>query len=102
MIYQLHVGTFFTPNLPGKAGTFLDVARKIPHLADLGVTAIQLLPIQEFQTAVQPRLQRHRLFLAGNGLCRGGRRPRALRRAGQRAARRQGPTPLRVEDCAAR
>ena len=50
VIYQLHVGTFFTPNLPGKAGTFLDVARKIPHFTDLGVTAIQLMPIQEFQT----------------------------------------------------
>ncbi|MEZ6060936.1 MAG: alpha-amylase family glycosyl hydrolase [Planctomycetaceae bacterium] len=50
VIYQLHVGTFFTPNLPNKAGTFLDVARKIPHLADLGVTALQLMPIQEFQT----------------------------------------------------
>src|SRR5438034_7979755 len=51
LIYQLHVGAFFTPNLPRKGGTFLDVARKIPHLADLGVTALQLLPIQEFQTA---------------------------------------------------
>jgi 1,4-alpha-glucan branching enzyme len=50
VIYQLHVGVFFTPNLPGKAGTFLDVARKIPHLSSLGVTAIQLLPIQEFGT----------------------------------------------------
>jgi 1,4-alpha-glucan branching enzyme len=50
IIYQLHVGTFFTPNLPAKAGTFLDVTRKIPHLAELGVTGIQLLPIQEFQT----------------------------------------------------
>lgn len=50
VIYQLHVGTFFTPNLPNKAGTFLDVARKIPHLAELGITAVQLLPIQEFQT----------------------------------------------------
>jgi 1,4-alpha-glucan branching enzyme len=49
VIYQLHVGTFFTPNLP-KEGTFLDVASKIPHLASLGVTAIQPLPIQEFQT----------------------------------------------------
>ena len=48
MIYQLHVGVFSTPNLPHKAGTFLDVARKIPHLAGLGVTAIQLMPIQEF------------------------------------------------------
>jgi 1,4-alpha-glucan branching enzyme len=50
VIYQLHVGTFFTPNLPTKGGTFLDVARKIPHLAELGITAIQLMPIQEFQT----------------------------------------------------
>lgn len=51
VIYQLHVGTFYTPNLPKKAGTFLDVARKIPHLSQLGVTVLQLLPIQEFQTA---------------------------------------------------
>lgn len=50
VIYQLHVGTFFTPNLPMKGGTFLDVARKIPYLLDLGITAIQLMPIQEFQT----------------------------------------------------
>ena len=50
LIYQLHVGAFFTPNLPGKGGTFLDVARKIPYLTDLGVTAVQLMPIQEFQT----------------------------------------------------
>ncbi|MDP9132937.1 MAG: alpha-amylase family glycosyl hydrolase [Nitrospirota bacterium] len=51
VIYQLHVGTFFTPKLPHKGGTFLDVARKLPHLADLGVTALQLMPIQEFQTS---------------------------------------------------
>lgn len=50
VLYQLHVGTFFTPNLPRKGGTFLDVARKLPYLADLGVTALQLMPIQEFQT----------------------------------------------------
>ena len=50
VIYQLHVGTFFTPRLPNKAGTFLDVALKIPYLANLGITALQLMPIQEFQT----------------------------------------------------
>ena len=50
VIYQLHVGSFHAPNLPRKAGTFLDVARKLPYLADLGITALQLLPIQEFQT----------------------------------------------------
>ncbi|HSN05328.1 MAG TPA: alpha-amylase family glycosyl hydrolase [Nitrospira sp.] len=51
VLYQLHVGTFFTPNLPRKGGTFLDVARKVPYLARLGVTALQLMPIQEFQTS---------------------------------------------------
>lgn len=51
VLYQLHVGTFFTPNLPHKGGTFLDVARKLPYLAELGVTALQLMPIQEFQTS---------------------------------------------------
>lgn len=50
VIYQLHVGTFFTPRLPNKAGTFLDVALKIPYLVELGITALQLMPIQEFQT----------------------------------------------------
>lgn len=47
VIYQLHVGAFHTPRFP-TTGTFLDVVDKIPYLADLGVTAIQLLPIQEF------------------------------------------------------
>jgi 1,4-alpha-glucan branching enzyme len=47
VIYQLHVGAFYTPRFP-QTGTFLDVADKIPYLADLGVTAVQLLPIQEF------------------------------------------------------
>jgi 1,4-alpha-glucan branching enzyme len=50
LIYQLHVGAFFAPRLPGSGGTFLDVASKIPYFVDLGITALQLLPIQEFQT----------------------------------------------------
>lgn len=49
VIYQLHVGAFYTPNPPA-SGRFLDVIDKIPYLADLGITAIQLLPIQEFPT----------------------------------------------------
>jgi len=48
VIYQLHVGGFHTPRFPKKAGTFLDVVDKIPYIADLGVTVVQLLPIQEF------------------------------------------------------
>ena len=50
VIYQLHVGVFSTPRWPPGGGTFLDVAARLPYLADLGVTALQLLPIQEFPT----------------------------------------------------
>jgi maltooligosyltrehalose trehalohydrolase len=42
VIYELHVGTF-TP-----AGTFAGVKKKLPHLASLGVTAIELMPIGDF------------------------------------------------------
>lgn len=49
VIYQLHVGVFHAPRLP-RGGTFLDVALKLPYLAGLGITAVQLLPIQEFRT----------------------------------------------------
>jgi 1,4-alpha-glucan branching enzyme len=47
VIYQLHVGAFHTARA-AKAGRFLDVVEKIPYLVELGVTALQLLPIQEF------------------------------------------------------
>lgn len=50
IIYQLHVGAFFTPGLPARGGSFLDVAMKLPYLAGLGITVLQLMPIQEFQT----------------------------------------------------
>jgi 1,4-alpha-glucan branching enzyme len=49
VIYQLHVGVY-NPLSPPNDGTFLDVAAKIPYLSVLGITAIQLLPIQEFET----------------------------------------------------
>jgi 1,4-alpha-glucan branching enzyme len=48
IIYQLHVGAFNAPRCPPSGGTFLDVIEKIPYLAELGVTVLQLLPIQEF------------------------------------------------------
>lgn len=50
IIYQLHVGTYdIAAGNPD--GCFFDVIRRVPYLADLGVTAIELLPIQEFPTA---------------------------------------------------
>lgn len=42
VIYELHVGTF-TPE-----GTFEAIIGKLDHLVDLGVTAIELLPVNEF------------------------------------------------------
>jgi 1,4-alpha-glucan branching enzyme len=44
IVYQLHIGAYTT------GGTFLDVIDKIPHLAALGVNAIEPLPIVEFET----------------------------------------------------
>jgi maltooligosyltrehalose trehalohydrolase len=42
VIYELHVGTF-TPE-----GTFDSAIGKLDHLVELGVTAIELLPVAEF------------------------------------------------------
>jgi 1,4-alpha-glucan branching enzyme len=46
VVYQLHVGTFAISK-PGVCSTFLDVALKIPWLADLGINMLQPLPIDE-------------------------------------------------------
>ena len=42
VIYELHVGTF-TPE-----GTYAAAAQSLEHLADLGVTLIELMPLAEF------------------------------------------------------
>ena len=49
IIYELHVGTYsIKPGNPD--GYFVDIIQRIPYLAALGVNAIELLPVQEFQT----------------------------------------------------
>jgi 1,4-alpha-glucan branching enzyme len=56
VLYQLHIGAFSSTDAAGKdrrrerPGRFLDVLFKLDYLADLGVNAIQLLPIQEFSS----------------------------------------------------
>jgi malto-oligosyltrehalose trehalohydrolase len=42
IIYEMHIGTF----TPG--GTFADAIARLDYLADLGVTAIELLPVADF------------------------------------------------------
>ncbi len=46
VVYQLHVGTFAILR-PGVCSNFLDVALKIPYLADLGINVLQPLPVDE-------------------------------------------------------
>ncbi|HEX2738945.1 MAG TPA: malto-oligosyltrehalose trehalohydrolase, partial [Rubrobacter sp.] len=41
-LYELHVGSF------SPEGTFAGVKEKLDHLVDLGVTAIELMPLSEF------------------------------------------------------
>ncbi len=42
VFYELHVGTF-TPE-----GTFAAAQRRLPYLRDLGVTAVELMPVSDF------------------------------------------------------
>ncbi len=55
ILYQLHVGAFYRVNAAGqdergKIGRFLDILDRVEYLRDLGINAVQLLPIQEFPT----------------------------------------------------
>ncbi|MCG3208671.1 MAG: 1,4-alpha-glucan branching enzyme GlgB [Anaerolineae bacterium] len=48
VIYELHVGTF-EENPAGVVGTFQGVINKLPYLQELGINAIQLMPVAEFE-----------------------------------------------------
>ncbi len=48
VIYELHVGSFNRPSA-SDVGTFADVAAKLPYLQSLGINAIELLPVAEFE-----------------------------------------------------
>ena len=45
VIYELHIGTFT------EEGTFAAAARRLPDLAKLGITAIEILPVGQFTGA---------------------------------------------------
>ncbi len=46
VIYEAHVGTF-----PGAGGSFTTFSNRLGYLAELGATAIELMPINEFPSA---------------------------------------------------
>jgi 1,4-alpha-glucan branching enzyme len=51
VVYQLHVGTWYGPNREERVAKLLDVLDRIEYLADLGINAIEPLPIVEYSTA---------------------------------------------------
>ena len=49
VIYELHVGAFYDPTpASGGPGKFADAVQKLDHLADLGINAVELMPVFEF------------------------------------------------------
>jgi isoamylase len=54
IVYELHVGGFTGSPTSGVArpGTFAGLQQKIPYLVDLGVTAVELLPVFQFDPTV--------------------------------------------------
>ena len=59
MIYELHVGGFTRREDAGVAvehrGTYLGLIEKLPYLKELGITAVELLPVFCFDPADAPR-----------------------------------------------
>ena len=57
IIYEIHVRGFTRHPSSGVAhpGTFRGVAEKIPYLKRLGITAVELMPVTEFEEADNPR-----------------------------------------------
>jgi 1,4-alpha-glucan branching enzyme len=47
VIYEMHVGTFNDTTL-GHPGTFDGVSAKLPYLRDLGINAIEIMPVSEY------------------------------------------------------
>ncbi len=56
IIYQFHIGTYYAVDSQGRdrrsgrVAKFLDVLDRVRYLHDLGVNAIQPLPVQEYET----------------------------------------------------
>ncbi|ESA33601.1 glycogen debranching enzyme [Leptolyngbya sp. Heron Island J] len=58
IIYELHVGGFTQHASSGlpveKRGTYAGLIEKIPYLKSLGITAVELMPVQEFDATDAP------------------------------------------------
>lgn len=58
LIYEMHVRGFSNDSSSQvkHPGTYLGIIEKIPHLVDLGITAVELLPIHEFNECEYDRV----------------------------------------------
>ena len=65
IIYEAHVGGFTKSPSSGvqHPGTFAGLIEKIPYLKDLGITAVELLPIFDFDETAVLRLQVREILL---------------------------------------
>jgi len=58
VIYEMHVAAFTRDPSSGvlaaKRGTYLGVVEKIPYLQSLGITAVELLPVYQFDSSDAP------------------------------------------------
>jgi len=58
LVYEMHVGGFTKhPSsgvAPGKRGTYAGLIEKVPYLRDLGITAVELLPVHQFDPQSAP------------------------------------------------
>ena len=49
VIYELHIGAFYDPNSGSSLpGTFIDATNRLDYLTNLGVNAVEIMPIAEF------------------------------------------------------
>lgn len=45
IVYEMHIGSFYSPSNTPSSGTFTTAAQKMDALAELGVNAIELMPV---------------------------------------------------------
>ncbi len=88
VIYEMHVAGFTNhPNsgvTPSLRGTYAGLIDKIPYLQDLGITAVELLPVPQFDVQDVPAGRRELLGLQRR--CRSSPRTRPTARDKTRSA----------------
>ena len=104
VVYELHVGGYTKSPTSGVShpGTFSSIIEKIPYLRDLGITAVELLPVLDFDEKEVTRISpvdgkpltdfwgysTHSFFAPGLSSCRTSwRTQRSLPRCGMRRER---------------